>query len=117
MASTHKKLDTALKDLLEAYTELESELDSKYGDDEDAFTSNLVEILEGSIESAIDDQDSSTSSVASMISSLTEALETLDPSAFEGETEEEEEDDEYETEDEEIDYEELEDEDGDDDKD
>lgn len=111
MANSYTKLDQALKDLVEAYTALEEELDEKFGEDEEAYSSALVEALETSVESAIDDQDSSTSAFATMLSNLTESVELLDPSAFEGESEEEDEDVDIED----VDYDELdEDEDEDD---
>lgn len=103
MASSYSKLDQALKDLIEAYTAMEEEFDEKYGDDEEAFSSAVIEALETSVESAIDDQDSSTSFFANLLSSLSEALEQLDPAAFEETTEEEDDEDDAS----EIDYDDL----------
>ena len=40
------KLDQALRDLIEAFTELEEELDEKYGDDEDTYSTAVIEGLE-----------------------------------------------------------------------
>ena len=101
------KLDQALSDLIEAYVALESELDEKHGDDEDSFATALVEVLETSIEAAIENQDVSTTVFASMLSTFTEALEQLDPSAFENEGEDDEEyesdDSDYDVDDDEID--------------
>lgn len=117
MANSYAKLDSALKELIEAFSEVEEDLDEKFGEDEEAYTSALIEALETSVEGAIDDQDSSTTTFASILSTLTEALENLDPTAFEGassEDEEEEEETDYEIDD--VDYDEL-DEDDDEDED
>lgn len=102
MADSFGKLDQALKDLIEAYTELEQQLDEKYGDDDEAFSNAVIEALETSIESALDDQDSDTGFFGGVLSRLSEALEQLDPAAFEGEEDE----DEYEMED--ADYDDIE---------
>jgi len=97
MADSFTKLDQALKDLVEAYTNLVSEMENKYGDEDgDALSAAILEALETSIEGAIDEQDSSTTDFAEMLSALSESLELLDPAAFDeqsGETEEEYEDD------------------------
>lgn len=85
MASSYAKLDQALKDLIEAYTELDEVIEKKYGEDEDAFSHAIIEALETSIESALEEHDTSTNTFATILSSLTEALEQLDPSAFEDE--------------------------------
>lgn len=82
MANTYTKLDQALKDLIEAYNELEEEVGEKYEDDEDAYAHAIIEALETSVESAIEEHDSSTTQFATILSNLTEALEQLDPSAF-----------------------------------
>lgn len=97
--ATISKLDQALRDLIEAYAELEQELEEKCGEDEEAFGAAVIEALETSIESAIEDQESSSGFVAAVLSSLSEALEQIDPSAFEGEEGEEDEEEEYEMED------------------
>ncbi len=100
MVSSFKKLDEAIQNLIEAYTELEEEISEKVGDDEDAFSHSIIEALETSIESAIEETDFSTAGFAAILSNLTESLEELDPAAFEEEGEEgEEDDDDYEVED------------------
>lgn len=101
MVSSFKKLDEALQDLIEAYTELEEEISSKTGDDEDAFSSAIIETLETSIESAIEEHDFSTAGFAAVLSNLTEALQELDPAAFEDDEESaaDEDDEDYEMED------------------
>jgi len=68
--------------LLEAFSELEEEVEEKFGDDEDSFENAVIEMLETSLEQAIDDTGISTAVTASMLSSLSEALEQLDPDAF-----------------------------------
>ena len=85
MSNSYAKLDQALKDLLEAYTELEEENESKFGDDEDSYSHAMIEALETSIESALEEHDVSTTVFAAVLSNLTEALEQLDPSAFDEE--------------------------------
>ena len=95
IADSFSKLDQALKDLVESYASLVSELENKHGEeDEEALSAAIIEAIETSIEGAIDEQDSSTSEFAELISALSEALEQLDPAAFNETTEEEEEDDE-----------------------
>ncbi|MCC6219779.1 MAG: hypothetical protein IT291_00905 [Deltaproteobacteria bacterium] len=108
MASTHAKLDEALSNLIEAYAELEEEIDQRFGDDEDAFEHKIIEVLETSIETALENQDASTNLFATIVSALSEALEQMDPTAFD---EEEEDSIDYSFEEDEIDYD---DEDGDD---
>ncbi|HMO17166.1 MAG TPA: hypothetical protein PKA63_03600 [Oligoflexia bacterium] len=107
MVSLYKKLDEALQDLIEAYTELEDAVSEKAGDDEDAFSHAIIEALETSIESAIEEHDFSTSGFAAVLSNLTEALEQLDPVAFDDDSEEDEEEYEVEDEDYEIDEDDL----------
>jgi len=96
MVSLFKKLDEALQDLVEAYTELEDAISTKVGDDEDAFSHAIIEALETSIESAIEEHDFSTSGFAAILTNLTEALDQLDPVAFDDDEEEDDEDEEYE---------------------
>ena len=94
IADSFSKLDQALKDLVESYASLVSELENKHGEeDEEALSAAIIEAIETSIEGAIDEQDSSTSEFAELISALSEALEQLDPAAFNETSEEEDEDD------------------------
>jgi predicted transcriptional regulator len=117
IADSFSKLDQALKDLVESYASLVSELENKHGEeDEEALSAAIIEAIETSIEGAIDEQDSSTSEFAELISALSEALEQLDPSAFnETSEEEEDEDEDYGDDDDVEDLDEVEDEDEDDD--
>ncbi|MBL7662977.1 hypothetical protein JNK13_09525 [bacterium] len=106
MSSAYTKLDQALADLIEAYVGLESDMETKFSDDADAFQSAMTETLETAIETALEEQDASTSTFATMLSLLSEALETLDPSAFDEETEEAADEDEDYDDDEDIDIDE-----------
>ena len=83
MASSFSKLDQALQDLIEGFTNLEAEISGKYAEDEDSYSHAIVEVLETSIESALEEHDVTTSTFALLLSSLMEALEQLDPLAFE----------------------------------
>jgi hypothetical protein len=93
MADSYAKLDQAIKELVEAYAELEEDATEKHGEDEEAFGSAIVEALETSIEGAMEEYDISSGAFASLLSVMTEALEQIDPAAFEGGSEEEEDDD------------------------
>lgn len=84
MAKSYAKLDQALKDLVEAYLEIDAELTEKHGEDEEALAHAFTEVLETSVESAMEEHDCSSSSFASMLSNLSESLEQIDPAAFEG---------------------------------
>lgn len=117
MGHSSSKLNQALIDLIEAFTALDEEMSEKFGDDEDSYAGALIETLETTIEAAIDEQEVSTNAIAGLLSSLSQALEQIDPSAFE--EEEEEEGYEYASDDSDINLEddELEDIDDDDDED
>ena len=90
MSSAYARLDQAVKDLLDAYIEIDDELQSKHSEDEDSFSNAMIEALETSLESALEEHDISTGALAGIFSNFTEALEQLDPSAFDAD-----EDDEY----------------------
>jgi len=83
--STYANLDQALKDLIESYTELEAVTEGNFGGDEEGFSQSIIEVLETSVETALEEHDVSTTTFATILSHLTEALEQLDPSAFEDE--------------------------------
>jgi len=85
MANSYAKLDSALKDLVEAFSEVEEELSAKHGEDEEALSHAVIEALETAVEGALEEHDYSSSSFAGLLSLLTEALEQLDPAAFEEE--------------------------------
>lgn len=113
MSTAYERLDQAMKDFIEAYLEIQDELESAHGDDEDSVAHGLTESLETSLESAIEEHDVSTTAVASLLSNMTDALEQLDPSAFEDDEEEEETYEVEEIDDDDIDDIDLEDEDDD----
>ena len=102
MTNAYTRLDQALRDLIEAYTEIEEELESKHADDEDSFAHAMIEALEGAIESSIEERDVTTNAMAAILSNLTEALEQLDPAAFDEDSSDEDEDEEEEEEDEDL---------------
>ncbi len=83
MARASSKLEQALRDLIEAYTELEEGLEQKHGEDEASFSHAVDEALEAAIETAIEETDASTNVFGAILSNLTESLERLDPNAFE----------------------------------
>lgn len=88
MGNSYTKLDQALKDLIEAFRGVQGELDEKHGEDEDAYEDAVIEVLETSIETALEEEDISSHTFAEMLDLLTEALEQYDPAAFEGSAEE-----------------------------
>ena len=105
MAKTNEKLVTPLKKLFNEYMALEGIMDKD--DDSEHAHDEIVGSLEAAIEAAIEAEEIDTQVVARMLSFMTEALESLDPEAFEAD---EEDDDDYEDEDEdEDDYEDDED--------
>jgi hypothetical protein len=95
MSTPYERLDQAMKDFIEAYLQIQDELETKHGDDEDSVANGVTESIETAIESALEEHDISTGSMATILSNMTEALESLDPSAFD---DDEEEDEEYEVE-------------------
>ena len=90
MGKTTGRLQQALIDLIESYAELESKAEEQFVDDEESYAHAMVENLETSLESAIDEGDISTGQFAALLANLSEALEQLDPSAFESDEDEDE---------------------------
>lgn len=91
----------ALSDLLEAYSELLESLQEEFGeegsDPEDGavatspeMESGLVNEVRAAVELVMDQDDYTADDIASLITSMTEALEEIDPSIFEQVDEEEE---------------------------
>ncbi|MCC6953823.1 MAG: hypothetical protein IT290_06870 [Deltaproteobacteria bacterium] len=114
MGDSFAKLDQALKDLIEAYVALDEEMSGKYSDDNEAYNNAMTEVLETSIESALEEQDAETKYFANMITVLSDALESIDPVAFEDALTETDDDEEYSgDDDDDEEYDDL-DEDGDD---
>ncbi len=89
MGNSNTKLDQALRDLIEAFRGIREKLDEKHGEDEDAFEGAIMEVLEASIENAIEEEDISSHAFAEMLDLLTEALEQYDPAAFDDADEDE----------------------------
>ena len=95
MGDSFAKLDQALKDLIEAYVALDTEISAKHSDDDEAYANAMTEVLETSIESALEEQDQETKFFANMITLLSDALESIDPVAFEDPLGEDSDDDDY----------------------
>ena len=109
MVDSFAKLDQALKDLIEAYSELETELSGKFENDDEAFSTAVIEVLETSIEGALEEQDVETKAFANLLTLFSDALEQIDPVAFEDAVEEDEDaEGEYEDDDD-LDYDDLDD--------
>lgn len=115
MSATTSKFDQALKELVDTFASVHTELVDKYEDDEDGYQHALLETVENAIEGALEDSDVDASFLAGFLTTCSEALENLDPEAF---NESEEGEDDYSMDD--VDYDEdedLDDEDLDDDSD
>jgi len=129
-----RKITEALSDLLQAYSELLEGLQAEFGISEDSETepseeaadeleSSLVNEVRAALELVMDQDDYAADDIAALITSLTEALEEIDPTIFEAADEEEgeveeDDDEDYVVDDEEDEYDEYdedEDEYGDDD--
>jgi hypothetical protein len=117
-----RKITEALSDLLQAYSELLAGLQTEFGISEESETeaseeaadeleSSLVNEMRAAVELVMDQDDYAADDIAALITSLTEALEEIDPTIFEAAEEEEEEegddDEDYVVEDEEDDYDEY----------
>jgi len=118
-----RKITEALSDLLQAYSELLEGLQTEFGISEDSETeaseeaadeleSSLVNEVRAALELVMDQDDYAADDIAALITSLTEALEEIDPTIFEAAEEEEDEDEEeddedYVVEDEEDEYDEY----------
>lgn len=117
-----RKITEALSDLLQAYSELLAGLQTEFGISEESETeaseeaadeleSSLVNEMRAAVELVMDQDDYAADDIAALITSLTEALEEIDPTIFEAAEEEEEEegddDEDYVVEDEEDEYDEY----------
>ncbi len=92
MAKSASNLEQALVELIDGYIELESSSNKAYGDDEDSFSNSIIEGLETSLDAAIEESNISTTEFATLLANLSEALEQIDPSAFEEDVFDEDED-------------------------
>ena len=117
-----RKITDALSELLEGYTELLESLEDEYptddiGDvdsnDELDIESSLITEVRAALELVMESEDYSPDDIASLITSMTEALEEIDPSIFEQEEGEEEDDDDDYIVDDEDDFDDYEEEDDD----
>lgn len=93
MGKTAGRLEQAILELIESYAEVENNAEEKHGEDEDSYAHAMIEAIETSLESAIDESDVSTGQFAAILANLSEALEQLDPSAFESDEDEDDEKD------------------------
>ena len=131
-----EKVMEALTQLLEGYTELQEafedeDLESAAEDDDDdddlgaadKVESGVVSELKIAIEAVMDGEDYSPETIAEVITSLTSALEEIDPDLFEDDDEDDDDDDEpvaiaeTDIDDDDLDYDEDDEEDEDDDED
>lgn len=115
MSTPYERLDEAMRDLIGAYMQIQDKLETEHGDDEDSIAHGLTEALETALESGLEEHDVNTSAMASMLSNTTDALEQLDPSAFDEEEDEVVSYESNETDDEDIDLDEEDEEDIDED--
>jgi len=120
-----EKIIEALTQLMEGYCELQEAVENDYGsaatteDDEEGGELNaeadaaLVTEMRAAVESVLESEDYTRDELGSIISTLTDALEEIDPDVFEKELEgEDDDDDDYDDEDaEDYDDEDYEDED------
>jgi hypothetical protein len=116
-----RKITEALSDLLQSYAELLEALQTEFGVTEEKegeaaeaaaeeLESSLVNEIRAALELVMDQDDYSADDIASLITSMTEALEEIDPTIFEAGSEEdgeEDEDEDYVVEDEDEDYDEY----------
>jgi len=86
------RLEQAFSELIQAFVALEEQMEKKHADDDDAYSSAIIESVESAIDSALEEQEISTSSIAQMLAVFTEALEEVDPTAFEDLGDEDDED-------------------------
>jgi len=94
-----EKIIEALTQLMEGFSELQDEIENEYGistEDEEldeakgakartAAESALVAEMRAALESVIESEDYSPEEVATLLGSITEALEEIDPNIFEDE--------------------------------
>jgi hypothetical protein len=110
-----EKIIEALSLLLEGYAELQEDVGDDDvdidDDDEEEETevseSGLVHEVRTAIESVMEGEDYSSADIASLLSTVTEALQEIDPSVFEDaeeEVEEEDEDEDFEVDDDDDEY-------------
>ncbi len=82
MSNKTSKFDQALKELVDSFSSVHSELVDKFEDDEDGYQHALLETVENAIEGALEDSDVDAGFLAGFLTTCSEALENLDPEAF-----------------------------------
>ncbi len=112
------KLEQSFNELIQAFSSLTAQLEKKYEEDDEACSTAIIEAIGTVIESAIEESDVTTGSIAQMLAVFTEALEEIDPDAFESIVSDDSEDDDYDLDDDDTEeYNEDDDEEDDDDND
>lgn len=117
MASSFDKFHNAVRDLLESYAKLEQDLEAEAEGDEEVLAASIAENAETAIESAMDDLDVEGSQVGELLSALSDALEAVDPAAFEGYEEDDSNEESSERDDNTVDYDEMDEDEDDEDED
>ena len=95
------KLEQAFSELIQAFVALEEQMEKKHSDDDDAYSSAIIESVESAIDTALEEQEINTSNIAQMLAVFTEVLEEVDPAAFEDLGEDEDNDEDYDLDDDE----------------
>ncbi|MDR2337122.1 MAG: hypothetical protein LBE20_00525 [Deltaproteobacteria bacterium] len=111
------KLEQAFSEIIQAFIALEEQLEKKYSDDDEAYSSAMVETIESVLDSILEEGDITTTNIAQMLAVFTEALEEIDPNAFEDLVNDDDDDDDYDLDDEELEEYNEDDDDEDDDED
>lgn len=92
MAKSASNLEQALIELIDAYVEIEKGANKNFGDDQDLYSNAIIDGFEASLDTAIEESEISTTQFASLLAHLSEALEQIDPSAFDEDVFDEDED-------------------------
>lgn len=124
-----EKIIDALTQLMEGYIELQESIEEEYGsssmtddDDDESSVSEEVDAaivteIRAALEAVMESEDYSPEELASVISTMTDAIEEIAPDVFEEDEEEDDDDEDYEDyddDDEDLDLDEEEDEEDDD---
>lgn len=95
LSKSQNKLIDGFSTLLEGFKELEEKLADEYDTDSgEELSSAMVSEISTAIDEIVDQDEHSPTFMASVVSTLTEALKELDPEIFEHSEEEEEDEDE-----------------------
>lgn len=105
-----EKIIEALNHLMEGYAELQESIRIDLGDEKEEdileIETALATEMRAALETLIDGEDYSAEEIATLLSSLTQALEEIDPDVFESDLDEDEVDDDDDNDDDEYDYDE-----------